>query len=150
MPQALYLDNNEALVVCDGRKLLILRNTGTRLAPQLKVEYERHRADAPTRDLGTERPGRVQPSVSTSASAVEQTDFHDMEEQAFLRGVVTSLEERITSGGLGSLVVAAPPRALGMLRKHYSEKLRQAIRTEIDRDFVDIPVADIQKRFRVD
>lgn len=143
-----YLQKDETLVACDGRKLLVLRNEGTRQTPHLVVRFEKHRDDVAARDLGTDRPGRVQPSVGTSGSAVEQTDFHEMEEEAFLQAIAAELSKMVTSGMVGSLVVVAPPRALGYLRQSYTETLRQAIRLEIDRDFVGMPVQDIQAHFQ--
>ncbi|MGE3871140.1 MAG: host attachment protein, partial [Pseudorhodoplanes sp.] len=40
----------------------------------------------------------------------------------------------------------APPRALGMLRQAYTASVRGAVRTEIDKDLVKVPVYEIEKR----
>src|SRR5206468_1983742 len=37
------------------------------------------------------------------------------------------------------------PRALGVLRQTYSHSLRAALRAEIDKDFVKLPVHEIEK-----
>lgn len=42
--------------------------------------------------------------------------------------------------------MVAPPRALGMLRSAYSETLKNAIRAELDKDLVKMPVYEIEKR----
>ena len=39
----------------------------------------------------------------------------------------------------------APPRALGVLRQAYSHDLRTALRAEIDKDLVKLPVHEIEK-----
>ena len=39
----------------------------------------------------------------------------------------------------------APPRALGVLRQAYSPNLRTALRAEIDKDLVRVPVHQIEK-----
>jgi len=39
----------------------------------------------------------------------------------------------------------APPRALGVLRQAYSPNLRNALRAEIDKDFVRMPVHEIER-----
>jgi len=44
-----------------------------------------------------------------------------------------------------SLILVAPPRALGMIRHAYSHTLRSAVRAEIDKDLVKHPVHDIEK-----
>ena len=41
--------------------------------------------------------------------------------------------------------MVAPPRALGVLRQAYSHNLRAALRAEIDKDFVKLPVHEIEK-----
>jgi protein required for attachment to host cells len=42
--------------------------------------------------------------------------------------------------------VIAPPRALGMLRPAYSHGLKAAVRAELDKDLVKMPVHEIEKR----
>ena len=44
-----------------------------------------------------------------------------------------------------SLIVVAPPRALGMIRPAYSHALKGAVRAEVDKDLVKMPVHEIEK-----
>ena len=78
-------------------------------------------------------------------SAVEQTDWHDQAEQTFLKHLLQRLDAAITTGKTKSLIVVAPPRALGMIRPAYSAALKKALRAEIDKDFVKMPVHEIEK-----
>jgi protein required for attachment to host cells len=39
----------------------------------------------------------------------------------------------------------APPRALGMIRQAYTQHLRGALRAEIDKDLVKLPLHEIEK-----
>ena len=50
-----------------------------------------------------------------------------------------------TAARTKSLIIVAPPRALGVLRQAYSHNLRTALRAEIDKDFVKLPVHEIEK-----
>jgi protein required for attachment to host cells len=43
------------------------------------------------------------------------------------------------------MIVVAPPRALGMIRPAYSQSLKGAVRAEVDKDFVKMPVHEIEK-----
>jgi len=43
------------------------------------------------------------------------------------------------------MIVVAPPRALGMLRPTYTHALKSAVRVELDKDFVKLPVHEIEK-----
>ena len=76
---------------------------------------------------------------------MEQTDWHDQEEQRFLQRLVSLLEAEVNAGKAKSLIMVAPPRALGVLRQAYSPNLRNALRAEIDKDFVRMPVHEIEK-----
>ena len=49
------------------------------------------------------------------------------------------------AGEAKSLIMVAPPRALGVMRQAYSHHLRNALRAEIDKDFVKLPVHEIEK-----
>jgi protein required for attachment to host cells len=76
---------------------------------------------------------------------VEQTDWHTQEEDRFLRNLLGHLEAAMNAGQAKSLIVVAPPRALGVLRQAYSHNLRAALRAEIDKDLVKLPVYEIEK-----
>jgi protein required for attachment to host cells len=41
--------------------------------------------------------------------------------------------------------VVAPPRALGMIRPAYSQTLKGAVRAEVDKDLVKMPVHEIER-----
>ncbi len=56
------------------------------------------------------------------------------------------LDALVKSGQTHRLIVVAPPRALGVLRKSYSPALRKAIRAEVDHDLVHLPIPEIEER----
>lgn len=141
----LKISPREWVVVCDGAKALILENTGDELYPNLKTREVYEQDSAKTREQGTDRPGRVRESASTARSAVEQTDWHDLAERAFLTSLAARLHEAVMSGKTKTLIVVAAPRALGMLRDVYSPHLRKAVRTEIGKDLVKMPVHEIEE-----
>jgi protein required for attachment to host cells len=142
---ALLIKHGEWIVVCDGAKALVLENTGDVKFPNLKTVQVFEQKDLPTHLLGTDAPGRSHSSMGNGRSAVEQTDWHDQSEQAFLTHLAQRLDADIAAGKAKSLIVVAPPRALGMIRHAYSHALRVAIRAEIDKDLVKHPVHDIEK-----
>ena len=142
---ALSIQPGEWVIVCDGAKALVLENTGDAKFPNLKTRdvYE-HKALA-THELGTDAPGRSHSSVGHGRSSVSQTDWHDQEEQTFLADLVKKLDLAVEQHKVKSLIVVAPPRALGVIRPLYSHALRAAVRAEIDKDFVKLPVHEIEK-----
>jgi len=136
----------EWVVVCDGAKALVLENAGDTQDPNLKTREVYEQKDKTTRELGTDKPGRAVNSAGNNRSAVEQTDWHDRNEQAFLEDLVKKLDRELSAGLFKSLIVCAPPRALGVLRRAYTPALKQAVREEVDKDFVKVPVHEIEKR----
>ena len=142
----LMIRNGEWVVVCDGAKALILENAGDIKFPNLKTLQVFEQKDLPTRELGTDQPGRTNASVGSIRSAMEQTDWHDQAEKAFLTQLAQRLDAALGAGKTKSLIVVAPPRALGMLRPAYSHALKSAVRAELDKDLVKMPVHEIEKR----
>lgn len=139
------IDTGEWIVVCDGRKALILENAGDAKFPNLKTKETYSHPDAPTREQGTSPPGRSYQSVGSARSAMTQTDWHDEAERAFLKQLVARLDKAVTTGMTKTLILIAPPRALGMMRALYSPALRNAIAEEVHKDLVRTPVREIEK-----
>ena len=77
---------------------------------------------------------------------IEQTDWHDQAERAFLLQLIKHLDAAIAAGKAKSMIMVAPPRALGMLRPAYSHALQNAVRVELDKDLVKHPVDRIEKQ----
>jgi len=140
------IDKGDWLVVCDGRKALILENIGDRMFPNLHTKEVRAHEDLPTREQGSDGPGRVQHSISGARSSMEQTDWHDEAERAFLRELADRLDMAVTSGETSALTMVASPRALGMIRGDYSPAVRKALQAEVPKDLVKLPVYEIEKQ----
>ena len=141
----LSIREGEWVVVCDGAKALVLQNAGDAKFPNLKTIEVFEQKDPPTREQGTDKPGRTNASIGQIRSAVGQTDWHDQTEQQFLVRLAHHLDAAISAGKTKSVIMIAPPRALGMLRPAYSHALKGALRAEIDKDFVKMPVHEIEK-----
>jgi protein required for attachment to host cells len=144
--KSVSIRNKEWVVVCDGAKALVLENAGDATMPNLKTREVYEQKDPATHELGTDAPGRTSGSNGKMRSAVAQTDWHARNEQAFLESVVKKLDASVSAGDVKSIVLVAPPRALGVLRSAYSTALKGAVRAEIDKDLVKVPVHEIEKR----
>ena len=142
----LKIRSGDWVVVCDGAKALILKNAGDGMHPNLKTIEVREQDDARTGEQGTDAPGRSINAIDARRSAMEQTDWHQQGEQRFLADLAKRLDAAVAAGETKSLVIVAPPRALGMLRQVYSNGLRGAVKAEIDKDYVRMPVYEIEKR----
>ena len=141
----LKIRQGDWVIVCDGSKALVLENAGDEKFLNLKTRQVFEHPDQKTRELGTDAPGRSFSSVGHGRSAMEQTDWHTQEEERFLQNARRHLDAEVKAGHVKSIVIVAPPRALGVLRPAYSHDLRKALHTEIDKDLVSMPVHEIEK-----
>lgn len=136
---------NKALVlVADGSKYLFLRNEGTPDRPALKVEAHAERPAARTSAQGTDSPGRAFSSVGGARSALDQTDFHQLDENRFAAETAALLCRRARNGDFDALIVTAPPRTLGELRRHYERDVTERLVAEVDKDLTGHPVSEIE------
>jgi protein required for attachment to host cells len=141
----LKIHSGDWVVVCDGAKALILENAGDAISPNLKTKEIHEQPDPKTSEQGTDAPGRSINSNGSRRSTMEQTDWHDQAEQQFLTDIAKRLDAAVMAGETKSLILIAPPRALGVLRQAFSAPVRNAIRAEIDKDYVKMPVYEIEK-----
>jgi protein required for attachment to host cells len=140
------LINNLWILVCDGKKALLFQNVGDRVYPKLETRETFVHEVPPTRELGTSEPGRIFNSATDGRrGAIEPTDFHAQEEQRFLAELAHRLDRYAAEHQIKALVVAAPPRALGVLREALPQHVRALIRAELDKDYVAQPVYEIEK-----
>lgn len=141
----LSIREGEWVVVCDGAKALVLENVGDAKFPNLKTIEVLEQKDLATHEQGTDEPGRTFSSAGHGRSSYEQTDWHDRSEEAFLTHLAGRLDAAVSAGKTKSLIVVAPPRALGMMRPVYGNALKGALRAELDKDLVKMPVHEIEK-----
>ncbi len=98
----------------------------------------------PPRSVPTRRDGPSAPS-DTVAAPWSRPIGTPRREERFLQKLAAHLDAAVKAGQIKSLVIVAPPRALGVLRPAYSHDLRRALQAEVDKDFVKMPVHEIEK-----
>jgi protein required for attachment to host cells len=132
--------------VGDGRKALFLRNEGDEKFPNLKVARVLTHENPPTREQGSDRPGRAFKRAHTNLrSGVETTDWHELEEHRFAREVADALARLVRENGAKALVVVAPARTLADLRRVVADDVKKKIVAEFDKDLTKHPVDEIEK-----
>ena len=141
----MQVPHNSFVVVADGKKMLFLRNEGDAEFPKLEVERKRETPDAPDREQKTDAPGRAFSSVGSGRSAYEEVDFHQLEEDRFAADTAEMLRKRALRNEFESLIIVAPPRTLGELRKHYHKEVEKRLAGEVAKDLTGHPVAEIEK-----
>ncbi|MCE3544116.1 host attachment family protein, partial [Escherichia coli] len=79
------------------------------------------------------------------SGSMGETDFHQQEEDRFAAETADMLKRRALANDFESLVIIAPPRTLGELRKHYHKEDSDRLKGELAKDLTGHPVADIEK-----
>lgn len=141
--ESVSIPTNALVLVSDGRRARLMRNRGTPVKPQLIVEHSLERVNPATRDQGTDRPGRKHGTDGVSRGAIEQTDWHQQEEQRFAAELADMLYLKVHAGNYDELVVVAPPKMLGDLRKQFHPQVTKAVVGEVAKDLTTYSVPEI-------
>jgi protein required for attachment to host cells len=138
---------HDALVLIgDGRKALFLRNKGAPARLRFEVEDVFEQDNPSTSEQGTDQPGRAVTGVGTARNgAIEGTDWHRLAEERFAVEIADTLYRRIHAGHCEKLVVVAPPRVLGEMRKAFHKEVAACISAEVPKELTSHPVAEIEK-----
>ena len=78
-------------------------------------------------------------------SATEPTDFHAQAEEEFLRQIARRIEHDVGERRIVNLVVVAPPRAIGVLRRAFSPRMKNVVRHEVEKDYVHMPIWEVER-----
>jgi protein required for attachment to host cells len=140
------IPHDAVIFVGDGRKALFLRNDGDEKFANFVTLQVMAEVNPASHEQGTDRPGRAFASAHSSArSAVESTDWHEIEEHRFAQRAAAVLETVIRERSAPALVIAAPAKTLAELRKALHADVKAKLIAEFDKDFTKIPVWEIEK-----
>ncbi len=132
------------ILIADGARARIFANNGpgTGLASATGVDYiADHR---PTRDIGSDKPGRTQESATSARHAkAPRVDWHDFEKHLFAKEMARILDAAATARAFDSLVVVAPPKALGELRAELGKHTRAKVVGELGKDLTKVSEHDL-------
>ncbi len=164
----MQVPHQSVVLVVDGRKLLFLRNEGDAEYLNLQVEHAEERVNPADRDQKTDAAGGASstqsgagaPAVAQNGSnhargggaqfapsrgSLEETDFHQLEEDRFAAEAADLLKRRALANEFEKLIIVAAPKTLGELRKHYHKEVEQRLAGEVSKDLTGHPIPDIEK-----
>ncbi len=128
----MFIPHGTLVAVLDGRALKLHRNSGEETHPKL--------TPLPVPTLAGHGGDAGKGHRSSSANP----DHHTAEEDCFLAAVADWLNGQAVAGKIEHLVVVAPPRALGELRRHYHKPLAEKVLLELHKDLTDRPLAELE------
>jgi protein required for attachment to host cells len=132
------------VLVADGKKMLFFRNEGDEAFPKLQVE-DKDTTDQSADNQNLDGAGQAFASSGHGGQSHTDTDSHQLEEDRFAADTAEMLKRRALRNDYDALIVVAPPRTLGELRKHYHKEVERRLAGEIAKDLTGHPVAEIEK-----
>jgi protein required for attachment to host cells len=131
------------VVVADGSHGLVLVNEGTAFEPDFKTLRVYAQDNPKTNEQGSAKPSRVFESMGARRSTTAAPDLHRRAEDQFVQQIMGDLADDAATGAFDSIVIVAPPVALGEMRKAVKGDLEKRIVAWIDKDFTNHPVPQI-------
>jgi protein required for attachment to host cells len=138
------LPHNALVLVADGRKMLFFRNHGDEDQIDLRTEAHDEREDRKDSEIKTDAPGGIHQSAGYGRSTYEEADFHQQEEDRWIKDAAEELKDRALRNDYDALAIVAPPKALGVLRKCLHMEVEKRLAFTINKEMSDRPVPDIE------
>jgi protein required for attachment to host cells len=138
------LPNNALVLVADGTKVLFLRNHGDENQIDLRTEAHDQREDRKDSELKTDAPGSTQQSGGYGHSTYEEPDYHQQEEDRWIKDAADELKVRALRNDFEALAIVAPPKALGTLRKELHKEVERRIVCSVNKEMSGRPIPDIE------
>lgn len=135
------------LLVADGAEAQVyaVEPVTFRLTP-LKQGRFRHR-DVASRNLVSDRPGRTFNSRGKIHHALEpRVSPHQAAEDLFLKTVGKTIGPLMRAAKVGDLLIAAPPKAMAVLRKSMIKTVQDKIALEITHEWTKLAPLEMTKR----
>lgn len=134
------------VVVVDGGHAKFLHFAGRKTGARTIPGHVYARPAKRTHELGRDKPPSVTQSKSPARHAIQpRVDLHEIEEERFLKDIVRNLELAFEADAFDELVLLAPPKALGILRKMIPRCIQDKVIREADSDYTEYDDAEITR-----
>jgi protein required for attachment to host cells len=98
-----------------------------------------------SRDLGSDRPGRVHESMGQTRHAIApKHDLHAMRKAEFLKSVAKQIDEAAGKDAFDSLVLVAPSHEIGILRDALGRQASDMLVGTLGKDLTKVPDHDLK------
>jgi protein required for attachment to host cells len=141
----MLLPHNTTIVVTDGQKLRVFRNTGTDIHMALT---ELPQPDVHGDVAGAARHQHTGGDNKDQRRLQDRSLDKDHQEASFGSAVAKWLNHEVACDRIGPLLVIAPPRALGELRLHYGEALRKKLVGELAKEHTNDALHVLEQALR--
>lgn len=135
-------------LVADGRRARVLVEPRRGAPLEEPAEWAMEIGQDEIYDI-QDRPPRSFDRAGAGRHAMDKgRNLHEQEEEKFLKRVADRLTEAEKHKQFDHLAIAAPPRALGLLRSLLPSAVQSRIRGEAPKDLLDEPAPALRERLR--
>ena len=111
---------------------------------ETRNESHDERNDAKDREMKTDAPGLTGQSFGFGRPAMDETDYHQQAEDQWAKDAAETLNRRALANDYDALVIVAPPKTLGELRKHFHKEVEKRLVATFNKEMTDRPIDQIQ------
>lgn len=140
------LKTGDWVLIADSEKALFLENVGDEIDYNLEVRRKREQENPPSGIQGANRPGRQRDDGPGQYSALDDTDWHELEKARFADDLAEKLYERAHRGDFRRIVLVADPTTLGRLRQKLHKEVAEKVIAETAKDYTNMPLDEVEKR----
>jgi len=132
---AMLLPHGTVIAIIDGRNFELYRNGGSEAEPELAA------LPTPALDSSNHSGGGHHSSPGNHADSQVAEDAHAI-------AATEWLNREVLGHHIAQLVIFAPPRTLGEMRRHYHKQTEKALLKEVAKDLIGKKPADILAALR--
>jgi protein required for attachment to host cells len=132
------------VVVADGQRATIYLNGGPGKGLEIIPGLGGHQEVPRSNEIISDAQGRMKGFGGSGAAPMSmRTDPHELEEQRFTESLANEVNRAALEKQFDRLILAAPPRTLGILRKSLSSHATDRVIAELDKDLTKSSRADL-------
>ena len=132
------------VLVADGEKALYLVNKGDEEHLHLIVRDKETQENPKAQDWAANRPGRFNDGPSVHRSAVQDTDWHQLEKERFAKDIAEELYKAAHADKFDTLVIAASRPVLSELRNEMHQAVRERLMFDVAKVLTNMPLDEIE------
>ncbi|NIZ10653.1 host attachment family protein [Pseudooceanicola sp. HF7] len=144
------IPNDCWVMVADGEKAIFLRNITDAEDPNLEVIRKEEQENPSDREQSANRPGRKADTGVGQRSAMDDTDWHELAKERFADEMADILYKLAHRGRFEKIVLIAPPKTLGELRKSLHKEVADKVIAEVPKSMTNHPVDEIEKLLKAE
>lgn len=138
------------VLIADGEKALFLVNVGDDQDMHLVVRREEEQDNPKAQDWAANRPGRFNDGPSVQRSAVEDTDWHQLEKTRFAKDLAEMLYKDAHADRFDALVIVASRPVLSALRDEMHKEVASRVVLDVPKVLTNHPLDEIEKRITLE